>query len=169
MERKLRCDRTWPSCSRCSKAGLSNSCRYETEPSKNGGQDDSVTDDDDETSQARYHHHVPNTDGTASATARHPTTTTTTTAEGPSWAQSKKMSQLENRIANIEALANQSSNNLRSRILEVSQPDSPKTLIGCKQKSRETEAMIFRKSSFGMSLISLYKTSLFFIWYFFFR
>lgn len=34
--RKLRCDRTYPSCSRCCKAGKANSCSYDEEPLQSG-------------------------------------------------------------------------------------------------------------------------------------
>lgn len=158
MYRKLRCDRAWPSCSRCSKAGLASSCRYETDPLKNG-QEDSVTDDEDE---LRHHNHTSNIDGTTFSTTRR-----IASIEGPSsWAQSQKISQLENRIANIEAVASQPSNGFRNQVLGTRYLASPKTQIGVSSKREpETvigfeapESMIFRKGSFGIYNPPIYNT-----------
>lgn len=154
----MKCDRNFPSCSRCSKAGLASNCRYETgDPSeaRNGQLEESATEDDDENSRARFG--VSNRD--ANSTNRQ-------VASEPSskWPQNRKIYQLESRLSNIEeSLAvSQSHTANRNRQLPVlghghglSVPSGPTILEGFKQVPNENETMIFRKHSFSMFNFSM--------------
>lgn len=143
MSRKLRCDRTFPSCTRCSKAGLASSCRYETDPTEpKHGQEDSVTDDDYENLHARY----PPSDGLTSRPIAGEASATSS--------QSRRIAQLEDRIASLEAaLTNQafstpSNHHPMSPASIMDTSRSIENLESMKQGSKERETMIFRKGSF---------------------
>lgn len=117
--RKLRCDPEYPSCGRCSKAGLSSTCRYETGPLESrNGQEESISDEDDGPPRARLH--APSDIQGGGISIHKPLIDDAPLASS----QNRRIAQLETRVAKMETLASQASS-----VLSNLHPMSPESML----------------------------------------
>ena len=137
--RKLRCDRAYPSCSRCRRAGQANSCSY-----------------DERSLQSRHRH----TESSAPLSLKEKSTTTPQApSDGSSFnpvAHVRQIHRIENRLSALEASQTSGTWQLRGEVSSVTENSEQRpaikagteTFLTSPRESAPTETVIFRGENF---------------------